>query len=92
MFWVGDSYWGWKYNLKKLPNELIGGLRDNIPLCCVFTYLACILISLITKKDRVIFEFVYRDYNDFTKTDYWRCPLCKVRGKISKIKWKLEKE
>jgi len=87
MFWIGDSSWGWEYNLKKLPNEFMNGLKDNIPFCCVIVYLICVLLSLITKKDKKIFEFVYRDYNDFLKTDYWRCPLCKMRGKINKVKW-----
>lgn len=87
MFWIGDSSWGWRYNLKKLPNELVSGLKDNVPICCIVMYLSCILFSLITKKDKVIFESIYRDYNDFLKTDYWRCSICKARKKINKIRW-----
>jgi len=90
MFWVGDSQWGWCKNLKKLPNEFISGIADNIPICCVGTYLLCILFSLITKEDGVVFEFIYRDYNDFLKTDYWRCPICKARKKTNKIRWESE--
>jgi len=87
MFWLGDSREvGWKF-LSNLHLEFWAGIRDNIPVCCVITYVLCILASLITKKDGVIFEFVYRDYDDWLNISYWRCPLCKSRKKVRKIKW-----
>lgn len=48
MFWIGESAWGWRYNLPKLPGEILQGLTDNIPICCVIYYtfvkLMCLLI------------------------------------------------
>lgn len=87
MFWLGDSRRvGWKF-LRYLPLEFWAGIRDNIPICCVVTYIICILASLLTKKDGAVFEFVYRVEKDFRITGYWRCPLCKWRHKVNKIRW-----
>lgn len=90
MFWLGDSkqqdWQGWR-PFKRIPLEIRAGIRDRIPKCCIATYVACILASLITKRDAKIFEFVFRRYEDFLETDYWRCPLCKFRGTIVKIRW-----
>ncbi len=87
MFWLGDSKcYRWQ-SFKNLPLEFWAGVRDNIPLCCVIIYILCILASLLTKKDGVIFEFVYRIEKDFKETGYWRCPLCKWRRKVNKIRW-----
>ena len=90
MFWLGDSAMGWKYNLRKLPAEFRQGISDGIPLCCVIVYVVCILVSLVTRKDSRIFEFVYREYEDFLRTDYWRCPLCKKRKRVIKVRWTSE--
>jgi len=87
MFWVGDSQWGWRKNLKKLPNEFLNGIRDGIPLCCVFIYLVCILLSVLTKKDGIIFEFIYWNEKDWLKWSYWRCPFCKLLNRIVEIKF-----
>ena len=87
MFWLGDSQEGWLRNLRKFPYELYDGLKDNIPLCCVLTYGFAILLSLLTRKDSKVFEFIYRDESDFGRTDYWRCPLCKARKKVVKVRW-----
>jgi len=87
MFWLGDAREiGWKF-VKYLPLEIKAGLRDNIPICCIFTYVLCILLSLLTKRDKKVFEFIYKDYRDFLETGYWRCPLCKWRHKVNKIRW-----
>lgn len=92
MFWLGDSRdVGWRF-LRYIPLEIRAGIRDNIPLCCVFVYISCILVCLTTNslyrlRDGTIFEFVYRIEADFKKTGYWRCPLCKWRGKVNKIRW-----
>lgn len=90
MFWLGDSREGLFENLKKLPSELRQGIQDNIPPCCVATYVIAILLSLVTKKDARVFELIYRDYNDFLRTDYWRCPFCKIRNKVNKVRWTSE--
>lgn len=44
---MGDSNWGWKYNLPKIPGEILQGISDNIPLCCVFYYTLVKLFCLI---------------------------------------------
>ena len=87
MFWLGDSRdIGWSF-LRKLHLEVYAGFRDKIPPCCVFVYILCIILSLLTKRDAKVFEFVYRRYEDFLETGYWRCPLCKWRNKVNSIRW-----
>jgi len=60
MYWMSDSVWGWRYNLPKIPGEILQGLTDNIPVCCVFYYtlvkLTCLFIhgpfKTLTKPDK----------------------------------------
>lgn len=53
MFWFGDSKWGWRYNLKKYPGEIIQGLVDNIPLCCTLYYTIVKTICLLIHGPRL---------------------------------------
>jgi len=47
LFWLGDSAWGWKYNFKKFPGEILQGLTDGIPLCCCLYYTLVKTICLL---------------------------------------------
>lgn len=118
MYWMGDSAWGWQYNLPKVPREILQGITDNIPFCCVIYYtfvkIICVLLHphrSINKPDEAnpygsmgqtpdlwVFGLLYKHVaklfphekivsDDFRKLQYWRCPICKVTGRKSKILW-----
>ena len=96
MFWLGDSAWGWRYNGPKIPKEILQGINDNIPLCCVLYYTFVKVVCLLTKMDKLMFTMFFRPdrvtstylySEDFRELQYWRCPLCKLIGKKTKLKW-----
>lgn len=47
MYWMGESKWHFKHLWEKIPGEIIQGLKDNIPLCCVFWYTLAKLMTMI---------------------------------------------
>jgi len=47
MYWIGESVWGIKRLFKKVPGEIIQGLKDNIPICCVTWYTLAKLMTII---------------------------------------------
>jgi len=47
MYWIGDSKWNFKRLWMKIPGEIIQGLKDDIPPCCVFWYTLAKLMAMI---------------------------------------------
>jgi len=47
MFWMGETKWGFYRLWLKIPGEIIQGLKDNIPLCCVCWYTITKLMTMI---------------------------------------------
>jgi len=47
MYWTGDSKWSFWHIWQKIPGEIIQGLKDNIPPCCVAWYTLTKLMTII---------------------------------------------
>ena len=77
-----DWHWVWK-------EEILNGYHFGIPLCCIVWYLITVYLCLLTRGDRVILPLMFgRDgWERFLEYDYYRCPLCSLRGRIARVKW-----
>lgn len=58
--------------------HFVTGIKSNIPPCCVFYY--CFWIYLFKRYPKWFSSWAGK-----IEIGYFRCPLCRIRGKINEV-------
>lgn len=97
MYWPGDSKnkyirkrWLSMKGIRDIwKEEILCAYYSNISVCCIVWYLFTVYSCLYTRMDIVILPLMFGadGWEEFCKLDYYRCPVCRLRGKKIKVLW-----
>lgn len=70
--------------------EVLCGYRFGIPLCCIAWYMLTVYLCLLTRNDMAVLPFMFgKDgWERFEELDYYRCPICRNKGKVAVVAWR----